>query len=95
METINERVKRRKRKSRRRRWAKRLAVCAVLAVMAVVSSWTWWDRPAPQRWKTPDASALAWMMNQAALSPGHARAFASQYPELADLFLNASLEAAP
>ena len=35
------------------------------------------------------------MMNQAALSPGHARAFASQYPELADLFLNASLEAAP
>lgn len=90
METINERVKLRKRRSRRRRWARRLAVCAVLAMMAVMSSWTWWDKPTPPRWRTPDASGLAWMLNQAALSPGHARAFASQYPELADLFLGAA-----
>lgn len=77
------------RRGRRRRRGKALVLCVVLAALAAVSSWTMWDKPRKELRQLPDRTALAWMMNQAALSPGHARAFADQYPELADLFLNA------
>lgn len=76
------------RRGRRRRRGKALVLCVVLVMMAIFSNMTVWDKPEPER-EQLEPSALGWMINRSAYSPGDGRAFADQYPELEDLFLNA------
>lgn len=78
------------RRGRRRRRGKALVLCVVLSMMTICSNMTMWDKPEPKRERArPDPSALGWMINRAAYCPAAARAFADQYPELADLFMDA------
>lgn len=78
------------RRGRRRRRGKALVLCVVLVMTAIFSNMTMWDKPEPKPERARlEPSALGWMINRSAYSPGDGRAFADQYPELEDLFLNA------
>lgn len=95
MIAFNERLNRRKQRARRRRWGKRLVVCAVLVVMVFTRSpRIVRAKPAPEK-PGPDAAAIGWMIVQSWLSPGDVPGFAAAYPELADLFISASMGPAP
>lgn len=65
---------------------KRLAaIAAMLMLLAVATSLTRAEHPEPEQ--GPDATQLAAMRNEAALSPGLAKIYAEQYPEYAGYIL--------
>lgn len=76
-------------RGRRRRRGKAAALVMAVAIWAAVSSMTVRDKP-PEGDPGPDPTELAYALNVASMSPGHARAYAEKWPEYAAEFMAVS-----